>query len=349
MFELLPAATRGRGVRASVWVALTLTLASCGGGGSTPVTPTTPTPTTPAPTTPTNTWSAAGQVVALGTSQGFGGATVTPGWTLAAVTADTQGNYLLGDVANPPSTPYPITVSGAGMVSHATWITWTRGARTGVDLNMIRNSAPFSMDFYRQFARDTYDNDPGAPFGLPRWTSNPSFYIRTIDQNGRAIEPEVLTVTLDAVRRAVPAFTGGTYSAAVIETGTAARGEAAGWINIDIRRDPAEKRVCGYAYVGANPGSIVLNDDVCSCGSNKIPGAVTMHEVGHAMGFFHVSDRNSLMYPFVAGDCPAGQLSASESYHAGVAYARPRGNLDPDRDPAASAALTASNTGLLKR
>src|SRR5262245_49506388 len=81
---------------------------------------TNPPPTTP---TPTNTWSAAGQVVATGTSQGVGGATLTPGWALAAVTADGQGNYLLGAPANPPTTPYPVTVAASGFVSHDVWIT----------------------------------------------------------------------------------------------------------------------------------------------------------------------------------------------------------------------------------
>jgi hypothetical protein len=61
------------------------------------------------------------------------------------------------------------------------------------------------------------------------------------------------------------------------------------------------------------------------------------------MGFFHVGDKKSLMYPFVAGDCPAGELSAAESYHAGIAYSRPRGNTEPDHDPSDVAALTASS------
>ena len=74
-----------------------------------------------------------------------------------------------------------------------------------------------------------------------------------------------------------------------------------------------------------------------------------MHEVGHALGFFHVGDRNSLMFPFIAGDCPAGALSAAESFHAGIAYSRPRGNTDPDHDPASGAALTALNPHLLVR
>jgi len=281
--------------------------------------------------------------VANGTTQGIGGATVAPAWSLAAVTADGQGNYLLGDVANPPSTPYPVSVSASGFLTHDAWITWARGPRTGVNVDLIRNAAPFSMDFYRQFARGSFDHQAdGAPFALQRWTTAPSFYVKTIDQNGRPIEPEVLTRVYDAIRAAVPAFTGGVYSVAALETGTETRPQASGWINVDIRRDPAEKSVCGFAQIGANPGSVTLNDDVCSCGSNKIPGAVTMHEVGHAMGFFHVGDRGSLMFPFVAGDCPPGALSAAETNHAKIAYTRSRFNLDPDRDQPTLAALTAA-------
>jgi hypothetical protein len=69
-----------------------------------------------------------------------------------------------------------------------------------------------------------------------------------------------------------------------------------------------------------------------------------MHEVGHAMGFFHVPHRNSVMYPFLPGNCPSGTLSAAEKYHAAIAYSRPRGNLDPDRDPSSNRYLTALPT-----
>ena len=74
-----------------------------------------------------------------------------------------------------------------------------------------------------------------------------------------------------------------------------------------------------------------------------------MHEVGHAMGFFHVADRNSLMYPFIAGDCPAGALSADETYHSRIAYSRPRGNTEPDHDPSSGAALHGLNPTLIAR
>ena len=169
----------------------------------------------------------------------------------------------------------------------------------------------------------------------------PRFYIKTTDQNGRAIEPEVLAVVHDAVGRAVPAFTGGTFAAAAIESGTEARAEAVGWINIDIVRNPNERSTCGQAFIGRNPGLITLINDVCSCGSNKIPGALVLHEVGHALGFFHVEDRNAVMYPFIPGNCPSGRLTPAESYHSAIAYSRPRGNTDPDVDPPSGAHIYA--------
>lgn len=348
---LVSSAMRSPAWRSVPWcggLALVLAVSACGGGGEGRSTPLTPTPvaTTPAPAA--NSWSVAGQVVATGFQQGVGGASLTPGWSLAAVAADEQGNDQLGDTANPPSTPYPVTVAAPGFLSHDLWITWQRGPRTNVTLDLIRDSAPFSSTFYGQLVRGKYDQ-PGSPWPVQRWTAAPKFYVKTVDQNGRPIEPEVLAVVIDALRRAVPAWSGGRMSAAAIETGVETRPPVTDWMNVDIKRDPKETRVCGFAYIGANPGSITLNDDVCSCGSNKIPGAVTMHEVGHAMGFFHVGDRRSLMYPLVAGNCPKGELSAAESYHAGLAYSRPRGNTEPDRDPSPGSGSGAAFTGPRQR
>jgi len=293
------------------------------------------------PTTPTNTWSVAGRLVDTVTGQPIGGAQIAPTWDLPAVTTGTDGSFSLGAVPNPPSTPYRLSVSNSGFVTRELWVSWERGARSDVTLDLIRDAAPFSMEFYRQFVRGTYDND--GPHPVLRWHESPRFYLRTVDQNGRAVEQSVLAVVRDAIMRAVPLFTGNKLSVAALETGVETRGEAEGWINIDIRRDRSEKQTCGTAFVGANPGVITLMYDTCACGSNKIPSAVVLHEVGHALGFFHVPDTASAMYPFVPGKCPPGNLSAAERYHAAIAYSRSRGNTDPDNDHSSGRFLTPWN------
>lgn len=260
-----------------------------------------------------------------------------PGWSLSPVTTDSQGNFTLSDVVNPPTDPYPVTLSAPGMVDHGVWIGFAHGQRSGILLDMIQNTPPFSMKFYSQFVRDTYENDPGAPFALQRWTTDPNFYVRTVDQNGRPVEPEVLARILTGIADGVQAFTAGRYHASIV-TGTAVQPPQAGWIDVNVLRDP-HSSICGNSDVGENPGTINLWEDICSCGSNKIPGSVTMHEVGHAMGFWHVDDPRSLMYPYQPADCRTGELSAAETFHVKIAYDRPNGNTDPDRDPSTFAEI----------
>jgi hypothetical protein len=315
-------------------LSVVLLLAACGGGNSS--TPTSATSTTP----PSNAWSATGQVTTLDTGAPVAGATVTPSG-MTAVTTDGNGVYKLSDAKAPTTIPYPATVSADGMVSHDVFLNWSAGNRTGVDVSLIHNVAPFSMDFYRQIVRGTYDHsDSGAPFAVLRWTSPPSFFIHTQDQNGAAVEPAVIASIVDAIQRAVPAWTAGQYAPAAIETSDVGRPQRVGWINVDIRLDPTETLVCGTSLIGGNPGNIVLNENVCGCGANRVPGTLVLHEVGHAMGFFHVADSKSTMYPYIQPGCGPGALTAAESFHSAIAYSRPRGNTDPDKDPGGATALS---------
>jgi hypothetical protein len=230
-------------------------------------------------------------------------------------------------------------VSADGFITREQWITWQAGARDDVTLDLIRDTAPFSSNFYREMVRGAYDQE-GSPYPVLRLLQAPKFYFKTVDQTGRALEPTVISYVSDALRRAVPLYTGGLYSAS-LEVGTETRPDTPGVINVLVNTDLAERSTCGYAYIGREAGEItfVIND-VCSCGSVKISGAVVLHEVAHALGFFHVSDRNSVLYPQVAGRCPVGEPSAAERFHAGIAYSRPRGNTDPDSDPTSGRLLT---------
>jgi len=305
-----------------------LLTAACGGassssGGSTP-------------TGPSNNssyrWSIAGSVVDTAAHQGVGGATVRPSWNLAPVSSNGDGAYLLGANGVPPSNPSKLTISADGFVTREQWVTVQAQQRTDVTLDLIRNSAPFSMDFYRQLARGSYDQD-GAPYPLLLWSQAPKFYLKTTDQLNRSIASDVIATIRDAVTRAVPLWTGNRHTA-YIESGPEVRVSTPGWINILITSDPGERVTCGQSYIGRDPGEINLNiNPVCSCGAVKIPGLVVVHEVGHAMGFFHVGDQKSVMYPRAPGNCPLGDLSADERYHAAIAYQRQRGNVEPDNDP----------------
>ena len=165
--------------------------------------------------------------------------------------ASPAGDYSLGAIANPPSTPYKLIVSADGFVPHEKWVTWQAGPRSNVTLDLIRNAAPFSMDFYKQLVRGTYDQD-GAPWRVLRWPQAPRFYFKTIDQRTLTLEPEVVTVIRDALTRAVPAYTGGLYTAS-IEIGTETRPDTTGWINVLVRYDLSERSTCGFSFIGRDP------------------------------------------------------------------------------------------------
>jgi hypothetical protein len=89
---------------------------------------------------------------------------------------------------------------------------------------------------------------------------------------------------------------------------------------------------CGTAELGAPAGHIWLNIAArCAFGGFAVyPGAFA-HELGHALGFSHVHEVNSLMHSI--GGYTVGSVTAAERHHGAIAYKRPRGNRDLDVDP----------------
>jgi len=90
---------------------------------------------------------------------------------------------------------------------------------------------------------------------LRRGTTNPRFYVRSADQNGRAIEPEVMTLVLATIPESVRQWSGGRLSVAQLESGPQTREPAPGWITINIIRDMSLP-YCGIAYVAKIPARL---------------------------------------------------------------------------------------------
>jgi hypothetical protein len=304
-------------------IAVAFTVA-CGGGGSRPAPSPTPGPS-PTPTPQPAEWSVTGQIVEYGTGALVGGAQLVPG-IAASATVDPSGIFRIVGTATPAM--FRARIEAPGYLPRETYIRAEAAARNGLAINLIPNRAPFSLNFYRELVRDAAEA-PLQP--LARLTRNPSIYLRTVDQNGRAIEPEVLDSVSRSVRKAVVDWSSGTLSVAAFERGSATRPRTMGWIMINILRD-RESEICGRSFVGRPDGEIELFDDRCACGSTKIGGSLVAHEVGHALGFWHVSDKKAIMAP-IGDNCPTGVLTADEKYHAKLAYNCTPGNVDQDIDP----------------
>ena len=298
---------------------------SCGGGSSEPGASSPLTPTAAA----AQTWTLSGVVTDSITGQAVGGATVTIDGR--SFTTGAQGGWQIDGTGNMPPRLLAI-VSAAGFLRRETFVNGPRGGRADVMLDMIPERAPFELGFYRALVRNGLE-DPYSLQPTRRWTRTPNFYIHTYNpKTGRPLDSTELDLVINSIRQSVPQLTGGLFSAGSIETGDSAREPRTDYINVRIVYEPAE-HFCGRAYVGANPGEIEINYDRCAstCGSMKVTPTAIAHEVGHALGFWHV-DRG-IMTAVVSNDCANVQFSEHERVHARLAYRRPAGNVDPDRDP----------------
>jgi hypothetical protein len=285
---------------------------ACGGGASTPTSP-------------------SRSVAALSTTSAppFASPSRVP---ISAPITDTVTGAVVGRLEQDvDQLPVLLPVSLSGYVTRQAWITT---ASSPVDLIP---EAGFDLAFYRQLARDDFDRIQGRLQPLWVLPQAPSFYMETDGEKGFA---RSVAARLEMVaRRVVPALTGGRFQVAHWETGPTPRPPQRGWIVIERKDDiggpdvPPGYVVCGSALIGGLAGQVWLHgDQVCRI------EAVFAHELGHALGFFHVDRRGAMMYPYeMAEDSAADAPIDAERSAAAIAYARPRGSRDIDVDPMFSA------------
>lgn len=322
-------------------------VSACGGSGSRPApTPTQPAPPAPAPPAPGPSGGLmSGLVVDFATGSPVPGATITidTGTNRTTVTTSSSGAWEYAQAVGTPLA-VPMEITAPGYVTRKAYVRWQLGTRTDIRIDLIREAAPFSMLFYRQFVRNLFDSPDDPPEPLRRWTTNPNFYINIenprrpgeIPQNER----DRLAVL---IRDAVPALSGGRLQAGTIEFAAGSRPATIGTIAVTFFYDAAADR-CGSASVAANPGRIQINygaTEICGSRCGNFASRTIVHEIGHAMGFWHVEDGWVMNTDWFDRDCDKVAFSSAELFHANLAYSRPRGNLDPDVDPSTATFLQA--------
>jgi len=296
-----------------------------------------------APTSPTGATgriaaSGTGRVVATGSGAAVAGAVLTlPG---RSINASASGQFEL----EASTAPVPVTVTAPGFLTRQTSVSATA---SGVTIDLIDAAAPFSLDFYRDFARGAWQcieqGTAACAQPLRRWQSAPNIFLKSTDQLDAPVPDDAIAAIRADVTRLVPLFSGGKYQAGTFATGPVLA-DRTGWISIEVLSENGSTRSIGDAgtaggvhiqLYGFRPVPVT---DEFGGGCPRYGGVnhhIIAHEFGHAMGFRHT--RNALGVMNTIGGLSAGACNAEpgadERLHAAIVYSRPPGNTDVDVDP----------------
>jgi hypothetical protein len=315
---------------------LTLTMAACG-GASAPLSPTAPTSSSnPAPTSVTRVLQ--GQTANAADATAFSGVSVRLG-TLEPTMSDANGYFRVESTSTGAST---IELSGPSIVERRTDV---RLPSDGVVKFGLIPTA-FDLGAFNEMFRGSHER-------LQRWTTAPSLVVLTTVMKyenadvatAEATNEQIPSGEVDAMVRdltdALAPLTGGTFTAFAQVT----RESAATGSRTTLTRN-GQIVVGRYRDIRAATGSVGFGrwaereDGVVTAGTMFLDAGydsgsdkrkLRTHELGHALGYKHLSTRPSIMNPILGSD-----VTEFDRQGALIAFQRPPGNRAPDTDPAAS-------------
>ena len=258
-----------------------------------------------------------------------------------SVQTDANGNFQV-DVGGPGS--YAAVVTGRPVVERRTSVT----APTPERARLALIPATFDLDAFNEMFRATNNR-------LQRWTERPSLvvfgsvlrYVNGVrdeyEATGESLSDEETALFVSHLTEGLALLTGGTYTS--FASVNIERPQAGQLVNVRRARTivagryvgiQSLARTIGYGAWAEQPdgtitgGSMWLDRDFDR--DNPQRRLLRIHELGHALGYTHVTTRASVMNPAI-GPAP----SEFERAAAVIAFQRPVGNIAPDTDPSGTA------------